>query len=44
MSKTNWAMEISIANVYRAHGETDADEAVRCRKVLKKPHVWRPVV
>ncbi len=44
MSKNNYAMEVSIANVYRAHGETDADEAVRCRKVLKNPHVWRPVV
>ena len=44
MSKTNYAMEVSIANVYRAHGETDADEVVRCRKVLKKPNVWRPVV
>ena len=44
MSKTNWAMEVSIANIYRANGETDADEVARCRKVLKKPHVWRPVV
>ena len=42
--KKGYHMEISIDSVYRAHGETDADEVARCRKKLKKPHVWRPVV
>ena len=39
-----FAMRVSIGNVYRAHGETDAAEAALCRKERKKPHVWRPVV